>query len=130
MLDNIIAQISEHFISILVTVTCGSVIGCLRYIIKYFKGIVNCNLAMSHDHIYKYAKFYITSGQITVEELSNLRYIYEAYHSIGGNSTGTALFEKCTKLPVVQERTVWNPYYISKDMRDIEKDIKEGKHGH
>lgn len=57
-------------------------------------------LALEHDTLYKLANYYIERGYITVDELDNLRYIYESYTSLGGNSTGSYLYEKCLALPI------------------------------
>lgn len=60
-------------------------------------------LALLHDRIYELAEKYIARGGITVDELDNLRYLYESYEEMGGNGTGKVLYEKCTKLPLLTE---------------------------
>ena len=57
-------------------------------------------LAILHDRIYSYATEYIARGYITVGELRNLEYMYESYHALGGNGTGTELFERVKKLEI------------------------------
>ena len=70
-------------------------------------------LAIGHDDLYRFSEFYIQTNQITLRELKNLEHIYNAYHALGGNGTGTELFERCKELPIVEKRTKYNPYYIS-----------------
>lgn len=71
-------------------------------------------MALNHDMLYRNGKFYIHSKQITIDELKNLEYLYASYHALGGNGTGTEIYEKCKELPVVEKRTVMNPYYTGK----------------
>jgi hypothetical protein len=70
-----------------------------------FDIIVDALLSISHDRLYQACMFYITTNQITVEELSNLEYLFKGYTSLGGNGTGEELYKKCTDLPVVEART-------------------------
>lgn len=72
-------------------------------------------MALAHDDLYRYAQFYIMSNQITPEEMKNLEHIYDGYHALGGNGTGTELYERCKELPIVEKRTKWNPYYTEKE---------------
>lgn len=50
-----------------------------------------------------------------MEELEDLGEIYKGYHDLGGNGTITEIYERCLDLPIVKERTKWNPYYVGKD---------------
>lgn len=43
-------------------------------------------------------------GYITLEALEYARQTYEAYHAIGGNGTGTKLFEDMEALQIKEER--------------------------
>ncbi|SEO97588.1 hypothetical protein [Denitrobacterium detoxificans] len=45
-----------------------------------------------------------TKGYITLEALEYARQTYEAYHAIGGNGTGTKLFEDMEALQIKEER--------------------------
>ena len=57
-------------------------------------------MAILHDRIYQLCTDYIKRGNITVDELENLEYLYKSYHSLGGNGTGTALYERCRTLKI------------------------------
>lgn len=48
--------------------------------------------------IYKKAK---DQNGLSVEERHNLTNIYEAYHALGGNGTGTRLHDESMRLPVL-----------------------------
>lgn len=60
-------------------------------------------LALMHDRIYSIYAECQKKGFATVEELKNLEYLYSPYHALGGNSTGTELFERVKKMPVQPE---------------------------
>lgn len=57
-------------------------------------------LAILHDRLYSLARYYISQKWITIQDLDNLEYLYNAYHSLGGNGTGTELFLRCKSLPI------------------------------
>ena len=56
-----------------------------------------------HDRLYEYSEIYIARYGITIQELDNLRYLYEPYEEMGGNGTGKQLYERCLKLPLIKE---------------------------
>ena len=57
-------------------------------------------LAILHDRLYQLCTSHIDNGCITVDELENLEYLYNSYHNLGGNGTGTSLFERCKTLKI------------------------------
>lgn len=57
-------------------------------------------LAMMHDRMYALARYYIAQGYATIQDLNNMEHIYTAYHNLGGNGTGTELFNRCKALPI------------------------------
>lgn len=57
-------------------------------------------LAILHDRLYLLCTEYIDKGYIAVDELENLEYLYKSYHNLGGNGTGTSLFERCKALRI------------------------------
>lgn len=56
--------------------------------------------AMLHDRIYQSCNFYLKQGFIDLDGLTNIGQLYETYHALGGNGTGTALYNKVQALPV------------------------------
>ncbi len=57
-------------------------------------------LAILHDRLYSLARYYLSQGWMTIQDLDNLEYIYKAYHALGGNGTGSDLFTRCKALPI------------------------------
>lgn len=56
-------------------------------------------LAILHNKIYTLGKQYIEKGQVSVQEFDDLEHLYKAYHALGGNGTGTAIFNRVKSLP-------------------------------
>lgn len=56
-------------------------------------------LALLHSELYKECEACEKKGYATVDDLKNIEYIYEPYHNLGGNGTGTLLYERVKKLP-------------------------------
>lgn len=57
-------------------------------------------LAMLHDRLYQGCRFYLRQGCIDVEGLKNIEYLYISYHELGGNGTGTELYNRVKRLPI------------------------------
>ena len=57
-------------------------------------------LAILHDRLYQACRHYIREGDIDVEGMKNIEYLYRSYHDLGGNGTGTELYERVKKLPI------------------------------
>lgn len=67
-------------------------------------------LAILHDRLYQACMHYIDANEITAEDLRNLEYLYNGYHNLGGNGTGTELYNRCRCLPLkVKSREVSRP---------------------
>lgn len=61
-------------------------------------------IAILHDRLFQICNEYLALGYIPVNEseeiLDNAKIIYDAYHVLGGNGTGTAVYEKFLKLHI------------------------------
>lgn len=57
-------------------------------------------IAILHDRLYQACKFYLKQGWIDDESLKNLEYLYNSYHALGGNGTGTELYNRAKALPL------------------------------
>lgn len=57
-------------------------------------------LALAHDRLYQYCEQYIKKGSIRTEDLDNVTRLYEGYTALGGNSTGTSLYNRVKELPL------------------------------
>ena len=57
-------------------------------------------LAILHDRRYQSCRYYIKQGWVDVEGLKNIEYLYKSYHALGGNGTGTELYNRVKALPI------------------------------
>lgn len=57
-------------------------------------------LAILHNKIYTLGKQYIAQEHISVEALDDFKHLYNAYHALGGNGTGTEIHERVMALPI------------------------------
>lgn len=55
-------------------------------------------IALLHDRLFQSGMYFLSKGEINVSELDNIRDMYEAYHRLGGNGTGTEIFERVQEL--------------------------------
>ena len=60
--------------------------------------------SLLHDRLYQACTHYVAQGWIDTESLHNLDYLYNAYHKLGGNGTGTNLYNRAKALPLEEER--------------------------
>ena len=65
------------------------------------QGLVKAGmLAILHDRLFQAGRYYTEKGEITFEEIKNIEYLYNSYHALGGNGTGTEIWERIKNLPV------------------------------
>jgi hypothetical protein len=60
-------------------------------------------MALLHDRIYQACSFFLKRGWCSLEDRSNLEYLYTPYKALGGNGTGESLYKKCLELPLTAE---------------------------
>ena len=69
-----------------------------------YNALKQAMVAMLHDRLYESCAYYLTLGYIPVEKaeeiMDNLKMIYDAYHALGGNGTGTEIYMRFKKLPI------------------------------
>ena len=65
-----------------------------------YKTIKDGLLAIMHDRLYQSCTYYIKPGHIDMGGLKNLEYLYKSYHALGGNGTGTELYNRAKALPI------------------------------
>ena len=65
-----------------------------------YKTIKDGLLAIMHDRLYQSCTFYIKQGSIDIGGLKNIEYLYKSYHALGGNGTGTDLYNRVKALPL------------------------------
>lgn len=56
--------------------------------------------ALSHDAFFRSCRLLLPCESITEEELENLNFLYDGYHSLGLNSTGDKLYQQIIAKPV------------------------------
>ena len=59
--------------------------------------------ALLHDRIYQGYIDCERKGYASVKDIENLGYLYPPYHALGGNGTGTELFERVKHMPAKPE---------------------------
>lgn len=62
-------------------------------------------VAMLHDRLYSHCMYYIEKGYADTEDRDNVEQLYKAYHQLGGNGTGTDLYNRFRELPFVKGDT-------------------------
>ena len=63
-------------------------------------------ITILRDRLYSACTKALKKGEISVMGLDNIIHLYETYHEMGGNGTGTDLVKKVKKLPIITED--WN----------------------
>ena len=72
---------------------------------KAFYATIQEQKALLHDRLYQSCRYYIQQGYVDSEGLTNVGLVYEAYHELKGNGTGTNLYERMEALPLREDHT-------------------------
>lgn len=56
--------------------------------------------ALAHDAYFRYCRYLLPEETLTQEEVENINYLYDSYHSLGLNSTGDKLYKEIMSKPV------------------------------
>jgi len=56
--------------------------------------------ALAHDAYFRYCRYLLPEESLTEEEVENINYLYDSYHSLGLNSTGDKLYKEIMAKPV------------------------------
>lgn len=56
-----------------------------------------------HDRLFQGITYYLKLGCTDVDGFDNITHLYKAYHSLGGNGTGTELYNRFTKLQIKEK---------------------------
>nr|DAW51793.1 MAG TPA: holin [Caudoviricetes sp.] len=92
----------------------------IAVVVKY-KAMKEGILAILHDRIYQACQHYLAQGNIDTPGLKNIEYLYRSYHTLGGNGTGTELYNRCKALPI-HDTDVW----IQKGKNTMKNKISAG----
>lgn len=60
-------------------------------------------VTLLHDRLYTSCEKALRIGKISVYNLDNIEHLYQEYHRLGGNGTGTELFKRVKSLPIITE---------------------------
>ncbi len=71
------------------------------------EAIKTAMIAILHDRLFQCCQYHIKHGFIPLGEaetvLDNLKLLYDTYSALGGNGTGTELYNRTKKLPLKVE---------------------------
>lgn len=59
-------------------------------------------IAILHDRLFQSGMYFINKGEIGLSELKNIEKLYKAYHALGGNGTGTEVYERVMDLKIIK----------------------------
>jgi len=81
----------------------GTITAALGWVVKRVWGrqiaMDSGMLALLHSELYRECGECEHKGYATVDDLKNIEYLYNPYHNLGGNGTGTVLYERVKNLP-------------------------------
>jgi|GEM_PF-1926404 hypothetical protein len=60
-------------------------------------------LAIGQYRLIHSCERYLAQGYMSVQELTSMETLYNAYHALGGNGVVTGLYQKCKKLEIKKE---------------------------
>lgn len=58
-------------------------------------------VAILQDRILAIGTALISKGEVSISELRNFENLYSVYHSLGGNSTGTEIFNRVKSMDIL-----------------------------
>lgn len=98
--------ILEYWIEVLFGLVAIGMGAMWKYFRKYIKkehsdavAVEDGVRALLRSELFEKCDNAVNKGWISYSELSNIEYVYDAYHRLGGNGTGTTAFEEAKKLP-------------------------------
>ncbi|WP_273706273.1 hypothetical protein [Leuconostoc mesenteroides] len=103
------------FGALILGLTGTSIFGWIKVWSGQFKLLKNASLATLHSQLYEKGGRYIVRGAITLSELDDLEYTWQAYKCLGGNGTGEKIYQKCRELPISD----YVPNKVFKEVEDI-----------
>jgi len=78
------------------------VVGTVKKKLEEQEAIKNGLIAILHDRLFQSGMYFINKREIGLSELKNIEKLYEAYHELGGNGTGTEIYERVMDLKIIK----------------------------
>lgn len=76
------------------------IVNFFKYKTKEFVQIRKGMVAILHNLVYTQGMVYIHNGKISMSEMKDYEYLYDAYNALGGNGTGTEIYNRVKNLPI------------------------------
>lgn len=76
----------------------------VRGLYKKSKNYDKALKALAHDAYFRYCRYLLPAEMLTEDEVENINFLYDGYHSLGLNSTGDKLYQEIMKKPVKNEK--------------------------
>ena len=99
--------IVKYWIEFAFGLAIAGLTACYRHLAKKVKkkneeydALKDGIIALLHDRLFQSGMYFLNKGEITVSELDNINDMYEAYHRLGGNGTGTEIYERVKELDI------------------------------
>ena len=96
--------IIEYWLEDLFGLALAGLSFCYKQLLKKYKeqeAIKEGLVAILHDRLFQSCMYFIEKGEIPLSALKNIERMYEAYHNLGGNGTGTELYERVKELIII-----------------------------
>ena len=106
MIDFILHYWVEFILGVISAVVTAMFAMCYRKLVQKGREQESMRegiLAILHDRLYLICQYHLGQGEISPNALKNIEYIYKSYHKLGGNGTGTELYQRVKKLPLTLE---------------------------
>ena len=97
-------EVTQTILNAILTATGGAI---FAGVCVWVKGLWNKSKnydkavkALAHDAYFRYCRYLLPEEFLTQEEVENMNYLYDSYHSLGLNSTGDKLYQEIMAKPV------------------------------
>lgn len=102
---NLLGEVYDQFKGAI----AAGVVGAVGYVLKKLKTehknyeyMAEGVKALLQDRLFQTCNHYIfNQGFVEIKDLNNIESLYKNYERLGGNGTGTELYERCKRLPLV-----------------------------
>lgn len=86
-------------LSSLIVALLGTLGASIKMLYKRQKHLDSGVKALLHNDLWGLYRECKGKGYADIDDLRNLEYVYQPYHALGGNGTGTELYSRIKKMP-------------------------------